>query len=97
MLTFNNSETRFGQDRPEFRHMWSDIGPRSLPDQTDELRYFERRVEQEMELAAAETHPSAEAIHLELARAYRARVSTIRSGQEVLVLLNEEGAMLLSD
>lgn len=97
MLTFNHSETRFGRVRPEFRHMWSEADPCSSHDQTDELRYLERRVEQALELAAAATHPNVESIHLELARAYRARVRTISSRQEALAWLNEEGPSLLSD
>lgn len=96
MLSFKYPESHFGQTRPEFRRTWADTAPRSSHDQTDELRYFERRVEQELALAAAATHPSVESIHLELAHAYSARVRTIRSRQEVLSWLNEEGALLLS-
>jgi hypothetical protein len=97
VLSFKYPESHFGQTRPEFRRTWVDAAPRSSHNQTDEIRYFERRVEEELELAAAATHPSAESIHLELARAYRARVRTIRSRQEVLSWLNEEGASLLSN
>ncbi len=97
MLSFTHTEPRFGRANPEFRRTWASADPFSSDDQTDEIRYLEARAEQELECAAAATHLSAELIHLELARAYRARVRALRPPQKALSWLDERGAFLPSD
>ena len=97
MLTSRHAEPRFVRTNPGFRRTWADVARPAPSDQTDELRYLERRVEQELELAVAASHPRVQAIHMELARAYRARARALRRPQEVLSWLNEGEALLLSD
>ena len=97
MLTSRHAEPRFVRTNPRFRRTRADVSRPAPNDQTDELGYLERRVEQELELAIAASHPRAEAIHMELARAYRARARALRTPQQVPSWLNEGEALLLSD